>query len=1112
MTVSDGTPPILDVLSPAPNAQLIPGSAVPVTILVQDNSSNVTLEATLTRAVSTNTQSIAVTLTPNTPATNVILFPLPSQPTNGSPVFATIVATDHAGNATTVTTIFWLPGTQTTVTWDRQALGQILDCSNGPGTYTWPNDSNWSQSVVLGTPCGPGAEVPVQPSNWSTTNYPNGTNLDVILGGLGGAPANLDVSVALHSVTIQSNGGLNMAFRTTLSAVNYEFQGDGQITTGGSAILNLDGGTMDKTAGTNTFTMDSGIALNSFGGTFEADSGTLALPANSTYTNGAFIVASNAAVVLIPGGSSTFGGTFTGSGTGAVLLNGGSLNVSSGGLALDLPDPLFQWSGGDLSGNVTNLDVFRLTGSNTEVLQRGSQFYNVGFFHHTGLGGMDLRLSAVFDNAAAGTYDFESDGGLFTDDSTPQNFNNYGMVRKSAGTNTSTISILFNNLGGSIDVESGTLALANNGVSSNGNFTVGAGAALNVTGGQSPSWAGLMTGQGAGAVMLDSGVVNLNSAQLDFPGGLFQWTGGTLSGAASNLSVINLSGASTSTLQRNTQIFNSGLVRHTGLGGLDLRLSSVFANLPGGMYDFENDGGVFTDDSTPQNFYNYGTLRKSAGTNTSTISISFNNLGGLVDVESGALTLANNGASSNGTFVVGSGAALDITGGQAPTWSGEMVGQGAGQIEFYRGTLNANALLLNFTNGLFQWNGGNLAGVASNINVLSLSATNANANTGTLARSSRFYNLNLVRHTGLGKLDLRLSSMFANLPGGTYDFENDGAIYTDDSTPQNFYNYGILRKSAGTNTSVISILFDNLGGLIDVESGTLSLANNGISTNGNFNVAAGAALDITGGQNPTWSGEITGQGAGTVMLDAGILNAQALQLNFVDGLFQWSGGGLAGVATNLNAVTISTTNAILTERNSQFYNAGVVHHSGIGGLDLRLSSTFVNLPNGTYDFENNGRIFTDDSTPQNFNNFGTVRKTAGTNASSISILFNNLSGLIDVESGTLTLANNGSSSNGVFTVAAGAVLDVAGGQSPTWSGEMSGQGLGAVLFDTGTLTGNPVTLNFTNGLFQWAGGAFSGVATNVNAVTISGLDRQHNEPQQPVLQRRLGSEHRIGRA
>jgi hypothetical protein len=1098
LTVSDGTPPTLAILAPPENAQVTPGETLPITVFVGDNSSNVTLVCSVVSTAFSNTQTTAVSLTPNVPATNVITVALPNAPTNGSPIFATITATDQAGNATTGTRTFWLPGTETTVIWDRQALGQTLTCTNGAGDYSWPNDNNWSQSVVLGNPCGAGEPVPVQPSNWSTTNYPNGTNLDVILGNVGGAPANLDVSVMLHSLTIQSNGGLNMGAGTALSAVNFEFQGDGGITRGSSATLNLDGGTMDKAAGANTFTIDPDIVLDSFGGTLEVDSGTLALPGNNSfYTNGAFNIASNASLLLIPqGASASFAGTFTGSGAGTVLFDTGTLNAASN-LVLDIPSPLFQWSGGYWNGSGTNLNVVSLAGTNAGayagLLTRGSQFNNLGLVRHTGISWLDLQQNSSFENLATGTYDFEADGSVLTDDYTPQHFDNYGMLRKSAGTNISTISITFNNIGGSFDVESGTLSLASSGNSSNGTFTVGAGAALDLTGGQSPSWSGRLTGSGAGAILLDSGTLNIiNSALFNFPGGLFQWGGGSLAGVVSNLNVLNLTGSDASVLNRGSEIFNLGLVLDTGSGGFDLQQSAAFENLANATYNLASDGSVFTDDYTPQHFDNYGIFRKSAGTNISTISITFNNLGGSVDVESGTLALANSGSSSNTTFTVSAGATLDITGGKSPTWSGPMNGVGAGTIVFDSGTLTANAVPLNFTNGMFQWSGGYLIGVATNLNMLTLTGTNTGGITGVLARSCQFYNVGLVRHTGAAWLDLQQSAAFENLTTGIYDLESDASVFTDDYAPEYFNNYGIFRKSAGTNTSTISILFNNLGGSVDVESGTLALANSGSSSNTTFTVSAGATLDITGGQSPTWSGPMTGLGGGTVVFDGGTLNVNSVLLSFPPGMFQWIGGSLTGVATNLNVLTLSGTNtsgdAGLLTRGTQLYNPGLLRHTAATKLDVQQSAAIQNMATGIYDLESDGGIYTDDYTPEYFNNFGIFRKSAGTNTSTISISFDNVGGTVDVESGTLSLANSGSSSNGTFTVGAGAALDITGGQNPTWSGLMNGVGRGAVLFGAGTLNANSVLLNFTNGMFQWSGGTFSGVATNLNALILAGTN------------------------
>ena len=129
-----------------------------------------------------------------------------------------------------------------------------------------------------------------------------------------------------------------------------------------------------------------------------------------------------------------------------------------------------------------------------------------------------------------------------------------------------------------------------------------------------------------------------------------------------------------------------------------------------------------------------------------------------------------------------------------------------------------------------------------------------------------------------------------------------------------FNNYGLVRKSRGAGTSSIGAMagdpnlpFNNLGGTVAVDNGTLVLNGGGSSAGGTFSVAAGAVLDVTGGSGVTWSGLMTGSGAGQVQFNGGYINASALTVNFPDGLFQWNGGLWEGTVTNLGVVTISGT-------------------------------------------------------------------------------------------------------------------------------------------------------------------------------------------------------------
>jgi hypothetical protein len=139
-----------------------------------------------------------------------------------------------------------------------------------------------------------------------------------------------------------------------------------------------------------------------------------------------------------------------------------------------------------------------------------------------------------------------------------------------------------------------------------------------------------------------------------------------------------------------------------------------------------------------------------------------------------------------------------------------------------------------------------------------------------------------------------------------------------------------------------------------VDSGTLSLAGGGSSSNATFNVASGAVLDLTGGSNPTWAGTVTGSGTSTVSLNSGTLyTSPSLTLNLPDGLLQWTGGWFLGMTINSNVVTISGTNTAST---GWFYNAGQMRHTGTAKLGIESNTHFQNLAGGTYDFTGDGNI------------------------------------------------------------------------------------------------------------------------------------------------------------
>lgn len=123
--------------------------------------------------------------------------------------------------------------------WLHNAKGQMIDCNGGDpgGEIQYPNNTLWSQDEIRGVdPCGTPNRV-LEPSNWNGPNYPNnGPNgdFDVVLG----APANttLDVIVTIDTLTVQSDGHLDMLGGTQLTIEASSLMNDSQI------VVNSDGG------------------------------------------------------------------------------------------------------------------------------------------------------------------------------------------------------------------------------------------------------------------------------------------------------------------------------------------------------------------------------------------------------------------------------------------------------------------------------------------------------------------------------------------------------------------------------------------------------------------------------------------------------------------------------------------------------------------------------------------------------------------------------------------------------------------------------------------------------------------------------------------------------
>jgi hypothetical protein len=555
-------------------------------------------------------------------------------------------------------------------TWNRQAYGQpYLICPLGSGGYAtnyYPNNSAWSQVIHTGSDCeGHTNAVIDQPSNWSPagTEYPDGPGVDVVLGAP--APTTLDVVVALNRLTIQNGGNLAI-WAGSITANAFDFQSDGGLTNlyGPGSTLNLrSGGTLTKSAGMGLFLLKD-MMFYATNTTFTVNSGTLDLPAYSRlFGGGTFVVSSGAVLDLARDtpNATHLQGVFSGTGTGTVrLANGGWLYGGSGGATLNLPGNMFQWTGGIIEGSYYNGNPMANSGTmtvhviNGATLNDGPAFdgcdlINTGTVNEQDSGSL-LVYASVIHNEAGGIFDLQTDNG--TSSGTVVNA---GLFKKSGGSGTSAINSAFNSMGGTIEVDSGNLALLYGGTSSNGTFVVAGGSTINLASTNNGSTMnGLFTGSGAGTVLVDNGTITTGSGSATFnlPGNMFQWNGGTIQSGSdyfTNAGTIHIGGPVT---------LYSGVNRGTLVqGGGNLTLGGTLYNEAGGVYEFQSDTGIVNANSV---LYNAGTLRKTGGTGTSTIGAYTIYNTGTLQADIGTLAFTGGSFNQNAGTLTLNGTSLDF--------------------------------------------------------------------------------------------------------------------------------------------------------------------------------------------------------------------------------------------------------------------------------------------------------------------------------------------------------------------------------------------------------------------------------------------------------------------
>jgi hypothetical protein len=559
---------------------------------------------------------------------------------------------------------------------------------------------------------------------------------------------------------------------------------------------------------------------------------------------------------------------------------------------------------------------------------------------------------------------------------------------------------------------------------------------------------------------------------------------------------VNLGGAGALT--------NYGLINQKGRAPLNMigtsGGASTLVNTIHGVYNFLSDSGILGGSNGA--FINAGTIEKTGGRGTSTVTSPLTNTGTLNAV-TGTLGFQGTSTSTNATYKASAGATLDLIGGNVfatTTQNGTLTAIGSGRVLFDAGTMviGSGGASFNGPSGAYSMSGGALdipVGVT-----LTLNSTLNLINSGnfTIEGGGTLLNQGTINQKGNGWLVLTGSPALTlnNTASALYNFQNDSGITGGNQGL--VVNAGTIEKTGHAGTSTIGATLNNTG-ILHVFQGVLQLANNSSNTGGVYNVAAGATLDLTGGQVFSETGVFTALGSGTITLANGtfaVFNNSAT-LNIPAGLsFTWTGGALSvptgnSLSVNGNLLLSGAGGESLRGGGSVTLN-GLLTQTGAGNLDIAStngSGTTLNIAQGAiYDLTTNSGITGGDGI---LNNAGTIEKTSGGGVSVIASTFNNTGGNLTATAGTLQLdTRGGENTGGSFTVTAGAIIDLTGGSTVSYSGTYTGSGTGEVLLSSGTLKAlggtNPVVFNLQSNQFVWSGGTID--TSNANLTILGTLN------------------------
>lgn len=590
---------------------------------------------------------------------------------------------------------------------------------------------------------------------------------------------------------------------------------------------------------------------------------------------------------LVVNGTLTLGGSVHGSGK--VLING-TCNWYYSSFS--------DWSS---YNGISNTNFYIGSSGNMNLLNAdtkylyGGKIYNSGTITiSSGAGDFHGANAAALYNQSSGIVDVKTDGKVYSSGSSYGfTFNNTGTLKKSIGSGTATLEKLSFTNTGTVQVESGTLNINsyNNSPGHTGTFTLTAGTTLIFDGNSDQHLGDNAVINGSGTVQVTNHNTNLkgetngtifgsgiilefSSGSIAGPGkatinGIMNWTGGDLYGTLiiPESAQLNISGTDQKKIDAG-KVYNSGTLTYSGSGEIFGVNNGLIENESKGIIDIQNDARFYSStwSGGPQPYFyinNAGTIKKSAGSGTTTIErVTLTNTG-LIQVQTNTLLFGYRASLNNtGILQVDNSTICSVTGTSSSfsNFSSNTLISGTYNIA---GTFKFNSANITTNNATIILNGASAQIVnESDVNALANFTTNGGSFT---LNSGRNFSTNAASFTNNGILDCG-----SNIFSGSGNFTNTSDATLIIGSPDGITSTGASGniQSSGTRTFSTGANYSYNGNAAQVTGNGLPAQVNNFTINNNNglsltnSVAVSGTFTLTNGNINTGSNTLT-LGTGT---------------------------------------------------------------------------------------------------------------------------------------------------------------------------------------------------------------------------------------------------------